>query len=227
MHWHKQFCRALALVWLPFLLAPMVVTSLSCRSVYYSTLEALGYEKRDILVGRVHDARDEQQEAKETFRTALERLKGLVDLEPTDLEDRYADVSAEYERAYARAEDVRERIRSIEDVGEDLFVEWRNEIHEISNSDLRRRSERIRDQALERYEHMLAAMHRVEGSMEPVLVNFNDQRLFLKHNLNAQVLAELQGNLTEIETDVERLIDDMERAIDAAEDFVKSMESPA
>jgi hypothetical protein len=40
MHWHKQFCRALALVWLPFLLAPMVVTSLSCRSVYYSTLEA-------------------------------------------------------------------------------------------------------------------------------------------------------------------------------------------
>ena len=40
-----------------------------CSTVYYKTMEKFGYEKRDILVDRVEDARDSQNDAQETFRS--------------------------------------------------------------------------------------------------------------------------------------------------------------
>jgi hypothetical protein len=44
----------------------------ACSSAYYKTMEGLGIEKRDILVDRVEDARDAQDDASEQFTSALD-----------------------------------------------------------------------------------------------------------------------------------------------------------
>jgi uncharacterized protein YceK len=62
-----------------------------CSSLYYNTMEKLGFEKRDILVDRVENARDSQNDAQETFRSSLERFQSVVDTPDTDLKDRYAE----------------------------------------------------------------------------------------------------------------------------------------
>ena len=40
------------------------------QGFYYKTMEALGHPKRDLLVDRVEDARDAQQDTKEQFQSA-------------------------------------------------------------------------------------------------------------------------------------------------------------
>ena len=45
-----------------------------CQRAYYATLEKLGYHKRDLLVGRVQDARGAQENAKEQFQSALDQF---------------------------------------------------------------------------------------------------------------------------------------------------------
>ncbi|KPK35247.1 MAG: DNA repair protein, partial [Nitrospira bacterium SG8_35_1] len=45
-----------------------------CQKAYYSTMEKFGVHKRDIMVDRVEEARDSQQEAKEQFQSALEQF---------------------------------------------------------------------------------------------------------------------------------------------------------
>lgn len=45
------------------ILTALVLTLSACSSVYYNTMERFGYEKRDILVSRVENARDAQSEA--------------------------------------------------------------------------------------------------------------------------------------------------------------------
>ena len=52
--------------------AALVLTA--CQSAYYGAAEQMGYHKRDILVDRVEDSRDAQQEAEEQFQSALEQL---------------------------------------------------------------------------------------------------------------------------------------------------------
>ncbi len=66
-------------------------------------------------------------------------------------------------------------------------------------------------------------MKRAEKKIDPVLLVFRDQVLFLKHNLNAQAIASLQGELVSIKTDVASLISEMEASIREADAFIKEM----
>jgi hypothetical protein len=56
-----------------------------------------------------------------------------------------------------------------------------------------------------------------------VLRTFNDQVLFLKHNLNAQAVGSLQNELREVEANTAALIREMNASIAEAERFMATM----
>jgi hypothetical protein len=194
-----------------------------CKSAYYGTLEKFGKHKRDLLVDRVEAARDDQEEAKEQFKDALTRFSELTRFQGGDLEKTYKRLNSEYEDSASKAEAVTNRIKSIEEVAKDLFSEWRGELSQYENRDLQRASEKQLRETEQRYEQLIGAMRRAEQKMKPVLTAFHDQVLFLKHNLNAQAIASLQGQVVELESDVARLIADMDAAIREANSFIDRM----
>jgi ElaB/YqjD/DUF883 family membrane-anchored ribosome-binding protein len=196
----------------------------ACRSAYYSTMETFGHEKRDILVDRVEDGKESQADAQEQFQTTLERFRSITGVELGELEDRYEDFQSSYEDCEDEAEEVRDRIESIETVAKDLFREWESEIDEIHSADLQRRSRDSLAQTSKRYEQLIAAMHRAADKMDPVLVAFKDQVLFLKHNLNARAISALDETVEGIESDVERLIAEMQASIREADVFIGSLQ---
>jgi hypothetical protein len=69
----------------------------ACNTAYYKTMERFGYEKRDILVDRIEDARDAQNDAKEQFRSALDKFKEGRGGSESQLEKKYDEVSAEFQ----------------------------------------------------------------------------------------------------------------------------------
>ena len=99
-------------------------------------------EKRDILVKRVKDARESQQEAKDEFKTALERFKSVIEVDGGPLEDKYEKLDKELNRSEDRARKVRDRIDSVRSVSDDLFKEWDQELRRYSDRSLRAESER-------------------------------------------------------------------------------------
>ncbi len=209
---------------LPLLLI-LLLAATGCQRAYFNALERIGIEKRELLVDRVERARDSQDEAKEQFRDALDEFSALVGFDGGDLEDTYEDLSRAYERSEERAGEVRERIDAVNEVAEALFDEWEGELDAYDDQRLRRESERQLRDTRDRYEDLLAAMERAERKMAPVLEAFEDQVLFLKHNLNARAIASLEGTVAEIETDVDRLIEDMEASIAEANAFIEEMQS--
>ncbi|MBT8136086.1 MAG: DUF2959 domain-containing protein [Gammaproteobacteria bacterium] len=193
-----------------------------CSSAYYNTLEQFGIHKREILVDRVAEARESQVEAKEQFENALERFRSVVEYDGGELESRYKDLNRELERSEAKAEEVGSRIDAIEDVASALFREWEDELDQYSSAKLRSQSEQQLRETQRRYDGMVAVMRRAEARIQPVLNPFRDQVLWLKHNLNAQAIASLQGEVAVIESDVASLIADLERAIAAADEFMQN-----
>jgi DNA repair exonuclease SbcCD ATPase subunit len=196
-----------------------------CQRAYFSALERIGIEKREVLVDRVEEARDSQNEAKEQFRDALDEFSALVGFDGGDLEAIYERLDRAYERSESRADEVRDRIDAVHDVATALFDEWEGELDQYEDRSLRRESERQLRRTRDRYESLLAAMERAERKMAPVLEAFEDQVLFLKHNLNARAIASLEGTVTEIETDVDQLIRDMEASIAEADAFIEEMQT--
>ena len=201
-----------------------MATTAGCSSVYYNTMEKFGVHKRDIMVDRVQEARDAQEEARDQFKSALQRFSAVVQFDGGDLEEKYTQLKDEYEQSSAKAQAVRDRIAAVEDVAEALFAEWESELNQYTNANLRQSSARKLKQTRQHYNQLISAMKRAEKKMDPVLASFQDQVLYLKHNLNARAVASLKSELTSVEADVASLIREMEKSIKEADSFIRTME---
>lgn len=202
-----------------------------CASAGVAMRESLGIPKREQIVDRVKEARDSQEAAKVQFSSALDEflvVTGQKDQgggagKVTDLERQYSKFKSERERCETRAKAVTDRIAGVEVVAGKLFKEWKVELGEYSNADMRRRAERMYEQTHDQYDQLLRAMKNAESKMKPVLAAFKDQELFLKHNLNAQAIASLSGTASQIQNDVGNLIREMEASIAEANKFIEQM----
>ena len=125
---------------------------------------------------------------------------------------------------HQRTETEIDRIASIERIANAMFREWDQELREYSSDSLRAASQEQLDLTRNRYRQLHEAMKQAESRMSPVLRAFDDQVLFLKHNLNARAIASLQTTVTELETEISVLIDEMNKSIDEANAFIKGMQ---
>ncbi len=196
-----------------------------CASTGIAIKESLGYPKREQLVDQVQQARDENEEAKEQFASALEEFLSLPRVDGGELEAKYKQLRDELGECEDRAEAVRDEIKDVQRVGTALFKEWEAELDRYTSDSMRRTSEDQLLRTRQRYNQLLAAMNRAAEKMDPVLDAFRDQVLFLKHNLNARAIASLEENMSALQDEIAVLIADMERSIAEANAFIEEMES--
>lgn len=196
-----------------------------CQSAYYGAMEKVGYHKRDIMVDRVKDAKESQQEAQEQFSSAQEEMQALLNHDGGDLEKAYNKAKDEYESAQEAADDVSNRINKVEDVAEALFDEWQGEIGEISKASLRSKSQAKLKETRRSYEQLIRSMRRAESKMPPILTSMKDNMLYLKHNLNAQTIGAIKGEFASLQSDISGLIKEMNKSIDESNRFIAAMES--
>lgn len=211
---------------LPFLALSVIsacLLSTGCKTTYYTFWEKLGKEKRDLLRDNVQKARDEQEAAKTEFKDALTRLRELTGFEGGKLEAAYKQVEKDYNRCNDRAQTIRERVSKIEGIAKDLFAEWEKELGAYSSENLRAVSRTKLTETKQRFEELRTALRRSTASMDPVLAKLKDQTLFLKHNLNAEAIGSLKGEVVSIDADVQRLIAEMNAAIAQSEQFMKGL----
>ncbi|AVT48000.1 DUF2959 domain-containing protein [Shewanella baltica] len=195
-----------------------------CQSAYYGAMEKVGYHKRDIMVDRVKDAKESQEDAQKEFSSALEEMQALLNHDGGNLEKAYNKAKDEYESAQSAADNVSKRIKKVEDVAEALFDEWQDEIGEISKTSLRRNSEAKLKETRRAYEQLIKSMHRAESKMPPILTAMKDNMLYLKHNLNAQAIGAIKGEFASLQTDISGLIKEMNKSINESNKFIESLE---
>ena len=191
------------------------------RSTYYQSRESLlGHHKRDIVVVKVDQACEGLKESRDQFVDALEKFKSIAKQDDSPLELRYQQLKRRYDICRSKADQVGQRIKAIEEVSEALFNEWEAELELYSSRSLRARSQQQLKKSRQQYGRLLKALQIAESRMHPVLAAFQDQVLFLKHNLNAHAIAALRHEFIEMGVDISRLIDIMEKTITEASQFV-------
>ncbi|MCG7963565.1 MAG: DUF2959 domain-containing protein, partial [Candidatus Thiodiazotropha taylori] len=204
----------------PFIALLLILLS-GCSSVYYDTMESVGYHKRDILVDRVEAAKDAQSDAQEQFKSALDQFASVIRLEESDLKRAYDDLNHEFESSESAAQEVTDRIDKVESVAEDLFEEWQEELALYENQKLKAASKQQLSKTKSRYQGMIKSMRQAERTMQPVLNNFRDNVLYLKHNLNAQAIGSLRGEFGNLKADITNLINRMNQSIKRSDEFIR------
>ena len=205
-------------------LAAGAIALAGCDSIYYKTMKKFGWEKRDILVKKVVEARGAQADAQKEIKTTLERFKEIVAFDGGSLEDKYNKLNAALQRSEDRAQKVDDRIKAVRDVSNDLFKEWQNELGKYSDRRMRQESERELRATKARTETLIQAMARAQKRVEPVLKPLRDRVLFLKHNLNARAMGALSQELDGVTGEVDALIEDLQKSVAEADAFIAEMD---
>jgi hypothetical protein len=203
----------------------LVLILVGCETAYYNAWEKVGVHKRDLLVDRIEDTQKAQKETQEQFKNALEQYRAVVYFNGGDLEKLYNKLHAEYKDSKKAAKAIAENIRRVEDVANDLFGEWEDELVLIKNKNLRQNSAGKLHDTRFKYQQMIDSMRKAEKSVHPVLDSLQDQVLYLKHNLNARAISALKGELNIINGDVNKLILTMQKSIDEANLFIEGIKS--
>jgi Skp family chaperone for outer membrane proteins len=203
--------------------ASAVFALAACNSVYYSAMEKIGFEKRDLLISAVKKARGEQKEAGEEFQDAMTQLKKLSGFNGGNLESAYDKFKAEYDDCEQQATTVRSQIREVDTVARDLFREWEREARQYESATLAADSRRKLAETKSRFDQLSRSLHSAESTMDPVLRQFRDQVLYLKHNLNAAAIGSLRGTADSIQGNIQRLLEQMNRSIAEADRFIQTM----
>ena len=205
------------------ILVSLVLYLAGCQSAYYAAWEKVGVEKRDILVDRVEDAKESQEDAQQQFSSALEEFSQLINFDGGELQDVYEQLKDQFEASEDSASTVTGRINKVESVAEALFDEWHEELEKYSNETLKRDSLRKLKDTQRRYKSLLNAMRKAESKMDPVLSALRDNVLYLKHNLNASAIGALQGEFNGIKKEINQLVSEMNKAIAESNSFISSM----
>lgn len=203
----------------------VVIALTGCKSTYYKTMKTFGKEKRDILVSRVKDSKKDQQQAKEQIKTTMESFQELTGFNGGSLEKNYKKLNGEYEKSADSAKKLHGRIDSIDQVSNDLFKEWQNEIDGMENKKLKVQSAAMLRQSRLNEANYIKSMRQTEAKMTPVLTAFHDQVTFLKHNLNARAIGSLKGTSAKMSTDVDVLMASLDGSMAQADALINSLNS--
>lgn len=190
----------------------------------YSAYELVGVEKRDLFKKEINNTKESQEKAEESFKDALEKLVTLTKSEHKKPEREYRRLESAYEKADERAKEVKNRIAKVDQIANDLFKEWSEEIKSMSSKNLKKQSEKSLSESRERYKGLHESLKRSERKMDPVLSKMRDHTLFAKHNLNAKALTGLKKEAADIQGDIDVLLGDIQKSIKDADEFIKKLE---
>lgn len=144
------------------------------------------------LVEHVHAAGAEACAAHADFRAAFELYQRLTAPQAVELEALSEQFEAALEECHDHAEELAERLEGARREHEALLEGWNAELARFSGETLRGKSEAMLQDTEARSQHVLAALERAQGSLQPVLLKLQDYALFFHHNLNARAIATLQ-----------------------------------
>ncbi len=193
------------------------------QKAQYSALEKFGIHKRDVLVDRIEKTTESQEATKQQFQSAYEELASLVTVDDKGLEKKYKRMAASVDKSESRAAELKSRIESVDQVANDLFAEWQEELSQYKSANLKAASQKNLSTTKQRYAAIYQKMRESSAKVDPVLQVLQDNTLYLKHNLNARSVSGLSSEVQVIEDQVRSLIAQMEASINESKTFINSL----
>lgn len=191
------------------------------ETVKYVALEKIsGVQKHDILVDRIEDTAKAQEETKQQLQVAYQALSNIAESDVSQMEAQLEQIEDTYEDSEAVAETLKKHIDAVDRVAKALFTEWRSELREYTNQNLRRKSADNLAATKAQYATLKQSMKKSYKGIEPLLSVLRDNSLYLKHNRSANAISGFQSEVKEVEVSMQTLIDEMDASIAESQAFV-------
>jgi hypothetical protein len=181
-------------------------------------------DAEEALADSVRAARAEQARAQDDFASAFRLFQRLTAPQAVELEELDGELEDSIDECDEAAEQLRERILEIRTDANALFTEWKAELEHFSGDELRKKSESMLVDTEQRSQRVVAALEKIQGKMEPVLLKFHDYELFFNHNLNPRAIATLEDTYDDFDRELGALNAEIVAAQTEMNSFLEQLE---
>lgn len=195
----------------------------SCSSVYYNFWETFGKEKRDLLKSKMISADSSHSEVNEELKDSLARIRSEYKFKEGNLEKTYDSLSEDYEDISEKSDLLSNNINKAEDIANDLFAEWNEEALSLNKRNYRNDSLAKLKRTKSSFRDTLSSMRIVEKKMKRLLMQYKDQVTYIKHNLNAKIIGNLQLEMGSISSEMEKLITQINESKSKTKKFISKL----
>jgi hypothetical protein len=203
-------------------IAVSALGSFGCRSsTYYEAMDTVGYEKREMLVDRVEEARDTQIEAKQQLQTALYTLRRFESIPAGELTQLRDDLDGEVDKTEGQLNELQGDIQSVESIAQEVFDDWEAELQKYDSDELRRKSAQELEETKRNYGALISELRSTHEKLATVIAPLKDQVLFIEHAINAGETPPKSDKLDDVRQQISTLIEELEGSIDRTQRFIE------
>ncbi len=177
----------------------------------------------DELLRRIERVQAETAVAKESAHSALNELCTLVSPGfQGDAAMAFAKFIAASETSEEQGENLRDSVDPMRDAADDLFRRWTKDMEAFGNSRMRQRSQTRLDETRTSYQGIVGATQAAQIALDAFHDDLRDHATFLRHDLNANSVASLRGDVRDLREQFEGLEVRFDATVAAARAYVES-----
>ena len=177
-------------------------------------------DKHDLLLERLEETIALQEETKQYLRDAYDVLSSVSD-DANAVEAQLDTLTQTYQQSEDIATSLKLQMKAVDRLANDLFNEWRRELRQYDNKNLRTKSAENLSKTKKQYQVLHEAMKKSYQSVAPLLSLLHDNELYLKHNRS---VAAIQGFQQEVEAaggHMDSMIENIELSIQESQSFAE------
>ncbi len=131
-------------------------------------------------------------ESRAQLQKTMVTYNSITEMTAKDLKGAYKDLNKDVADSEKKVADGRPKVDEMNTAADSYFAAWKASAAEISNADLRKRSEDRLADAQGRFVKIAAAGKDTRQSFDTLMKDVKDQSTFLGHDLNANAIASLK-----------------------------------
>ena len=183
-----------------------------------------GHKRTDRLIKRAEDTTKEIESTKQQLQKSLMLYNSIIDGEAENPRKSYNDLGKTIERCEKKVEDVGKRVESMELEAHNFFAEWNQSLEEITNTNLRERSqERLNDTRV-RYGDILRSGRSAGAEFDTFIAEMHDQVVYLGFDLNPAAVGSLKEDSVKLNEHAEILFKKIDEVTAAIGEYIKSIQ---
>ena len=137
--------------------------------------------------------------AKKSIQDSLDHVKklitdynGIVDGTVKKPEQAYSKLTNDTKATQKKLQAADKSVTAMNKQADKFFADWEKDLSSFSNDTMKAKSQSRLDSSKQRYGSMGEALTQAGAAFEPLLVNLNDQILFLGRDLSPEAIADLK-----------------------------------
>jgi chromosome segregation ATPase len=185
-----------------------------------------GVKQTEALVKKGESTVKSITEARTQLDKTLATYNSIIEGKATDTKAAYKDLEKQVKDCEAKSEDVKKQKEAMDIEADKLYTSWTTGLADISNPDLKQRSQTRLTQTKDRMGKIGAAGLQARGAYDEFLNGLKDQIKYLGHDLNPSAIASLKGDAAKLNAKAKTMFEKLDGTVASANTSLDALRQP-